>query len=69
MQCHDFSSIKHPGWQAVKDDKEEDVKEWLRLKKKVKFHDKHGFAPVHYAAKLNRLEILKHLHREGKAGK
>jgi ankyrin repeat protein len=57
-------------WQAVKDGNEIVVKEWLKYnKKRVKFRDKDGYAPVHYAAKLNRLEILKLLHEEGKAGK
>ena len=56
-------------WQAVKDDKKESVEEWLKYNnKRVRFRDKHGYAPVHYAAKFNRLEILKLLHEQGKAG-
>ena len=47
----------------------DEVKKWLKYdKKRVKIRDKHGYAPVHYAAKFNRLEILRILHVNGKAG-
>ena len=56
--------------QAVKDGKTVEVKKWLEYdKKRVRVQDKHGYAPVHYAAKFNRLEILQMLHDEGNAGK
>ena len=57
-------------WQAVQDGKMDVVRSWLaRNKQQVKFKDKHGFTPVHYAAKFNHLRILETLHQDGKAGK
>ena len=56
--------------QAVKDGNTEEVEKWLKYDKKmVRVQDKHGYAPVHYAVKFNRLEILQMLHKDGKAGK
>jgi ankyrin repeat protein len=60
--------------QAVKSGNKDEVEKWLeydKLKKfkRVRVQDKHGYAPVHYAAKFNRLEILKLLHTKGNAGK
>jgi hypothetical protein len=58
--------------QAVKDGKIDEVKKWLKCDKKrvwVRVQDKHGYAPVHYAAKFNHLKILQLLHKEGNAGK
>ena len=54
--------------QAVKDGKKDEVEKWLKYdKKRVRIRDKHGYTPVHYAAKFNRLEILKMLY-DGNAG-
>ena len=56
--------------QAVRDNNEKAVEEWLKCRKKrVRYRDKHGYAPVHYAAKFNHVEILEKLHKEGNAGK
>lgn len=56
--------------QAIKDDKQEVVDNWLKYdKKRVRIQDKHGYTPVHYAAKFNRLEILRKLRETGSAGK
>ena len=45
------------------------MEKWLKYdKKRVRVQDKHGYTPVHYAAKFNRLEILKMLYEDGNAG-
>ena len=49
------------------------VQQWLNFNKdhphRNRRKDKHGFAPIHYAAKFNRSEIMTKLCEEGGIGK
>ena len=58
--------------QAVQYGNEEIVKKWLHYykdkPKRNHYHDKHGFTPIHYAAKFNQFEIMKILFYFGKGG-
>ena len=49
------------------------MSEWLKYNKqhpsRNRRKDKHGFAPVHYAAKFNRPEIMTLLCKEGGVGR
>ena len=59
--------------QAIQDNNIKVVKEWLQYNKRRpnrnRIKDRHGFAPVHYAVKFNRLKLLEGLCNEGNAGK
>lgn len=59
--------------QAIQDNNTKVVKAWLQYNKRRpnrnRIKDRHGFAPVHYAVKFNRLQLLEDLCNEGKAGK
>ena len=59
--------------QAIQDNNTKVVKAWLQYNKRRpnrnRIKDRHGFAPVHYAAKFNRIQLLEDLCKEGKAGK
>ena len=58
--------------QYIWEDEKEAVKGLLRESKdkdrQVKMKDSHGYAPVHYAAKFNRPEIMQILVEYGGAG-
>ena len=52
--------------QIIWNDDKDAVKEWLEENdSQVMVKDSHGFAPIHYAAKFNRHEIMKLLVKHG----
>ena len=59
--------------QAVQDGNIDVVDQWLEYNKcqpsRNHHCDKHGFYPIHYAAKFNQPVIMERLCEQGKAGK
>lgn len=68
-----MSLLDNLALQAIQDNNTKVVQAWLLYNKRRpnrnRIKDRHGFAPVHYAVKFNRLQLLEDLCKDGNAGK